>query len=55
MKYRNAANPELAAAMRELRRSNAATRHKDRHALAKKGVTKGGRSGWRTTRTGDWP
>lgn len=51
-KYRNAANPELAAAMRELRRSNAAAPHEDRHALAKKGVTKGGRGGWRSSR--DW-
>lgn len=41
------ANPEYAAAMRELRRSNAAVRHADRHAAARKGLGKGGRAGAR--------
>lgn len=40
------ANPQLAAAMRELRRSSAASRHTDRHAQARKGHNvRGGRGG----------
>lgn len=44
--YPKVANPQLAAAMRELRRSSAASRHTDRHAQAKKGHNaRGGRAG----------
>jgi len=43
------ANPAYAAAMRELRRSSAASRHTDRHAERKKGHdARGGRAGART-------
>lgn len=48
-------NREYAIAMVELRRSSAASRHKDRHAEARKGYGKGGRSGAKArTRRGDW-
>lgn len=40
------ANPELAAAMREIRRSSAASPHRDRHAAARAGNnTRGKRAG----------
>lgn len=42
-----APNPEYAAAMRELRRSNAAQRHVNKHRAAKRGVGKGGRNAWK--------
>lgn len=41
----NAENRDYAVAMVNLRRSNAASKHKDRHAEARKGVGKGGRNG----------
>jgi hypothetical protein len=47
------ANPAYAAAMRELRRSNAAQRHKDQHAEARKGWGKGGRAGARQAVRGE--
>lgn len=40
-------NRDLAVAMQNLRRSNAATRHRDRHADRRKGFGKGGRAGGR--------
>lgn len=47
-KYRNVANPEMAAAMRELRRSSAASPHTDKHVQRRKGhLARGGRSGAR--------
>lgn len=42
-----AASPEQLRARLELRRSNAAVRHKDRRAEARKGRGKGGRSSWK--------
>ena len=48
-------NREYAVAMVELRRSSAASRHKDRHAEARKGYGKGGRSAAKVqARRGDW-
>lgn len=42
-----AGNEELAAAMRELRQGSRTSRHKDRHAAARKGEGKGGRHAWK--------
>lgn len=42
-----AAAPEQLRARLELRRSNAAVRHKDRRAEARKGRGKGGRNAWK--------
>lgn len=41
------ANPEYAKAMRELRRSSAACKHKDKNAESRKGFGKGGRKAWK--------
>lgn len=46
-KVHAAANDELAAAMRELRQGSRTSRHKDRHAAARKGEGKGGRHAWK--------
>lgn len=46
-KFTSAANPELAAAMRELRQGSRTDRHVDRHAEARKGRGKGGRHAWK--------
>lgn len=44
--YQPTANPGYIQAMRELRRSSAASRHTDRHAQARKGhAARGGRGG----------
>lgn len=43
----NIANLDRIRADQERRRSNAAGKHRDRKALARKGVGKGGRNAWK--------
>lgn len=43
-------NPEYIKAMRELRRSNATSRHKDKNAESRKGFGKGGRNAWKSAK-----